>query len=685
MGYQFDGVNKKVILTPGTISVDVDDMYSRWYDWMVSSDNAKFPLAFRTVGGDSISNVKNLGITFFIMNGWRIVPQSSNHRLTINGNLFTDPFGDSPVNTIEGYSIIVEYSVSNLVDSTLAQMSEIEYSSFGGGVTVDMASSYSGTDYPVGTPRQPVNNMIDGLIIAKERGFTSFFILGDILLDASQDFSLMSFYGDSKDKTTITVADDANVYRCDFYSATLTGILDGQCKIRDCVVSNVNYISGFIEECVLQGTIQLGGGASAYFLDCYAGSNYGEPPTIDLGGSGQTLVMQNFNGYIKWKNKTGIEQANASLNAGWVIVEDTVSDGEVNIIGVGVVEDFSTGSAIVNTQNLMSKQTITEIILDTIHIDTNNGVSGTAFPIGTPGTPCSNFDDALTIAEKYGIKKFAVVGEITISQDLQQYTFTGISPETSIVNLTGSSLTGVMFNNCFIAGTQYTYHSGAFDRTKAYFEYHDCYLSSVIDLDGKAVDCQIGGTNKIRSGGFFSAMEIVVEGDETFFDLQNSNAVVSMDMNSGWAQFVNAGSGSLIELNVKGGEVSLYDSCTGGEYYLEGIGTLYNESAMIEKENHFPLDEPMEYHNIEGSLADTIRRIPEQTAELSGVRIIDGTITSDEALRIILNDVIKTRKMTTNRAVISSDKRLVTIYDDDGESILHQFDVSSDLLERTPK
>ncbi len=116
MGYQFDGVGRKIALTPGTVEIEVADLWSRWIDWLLTGDNTKFPLALRNVGGDPVSASKSLGLTFFLINGWRIVPQSADHRLTISGNLYTDPAGDSPVDTVPGYSVIVEYSVSNLID-----------------------------------------------------------------------------------------------------------------------------------------------------------------------------------------------------------------------------------------------------------------------------------------------------------------------------------------------------------------------------------------------------------------------------------------------------------------------------------------------------------------------------------------------------------------------------------------
>jgi hypothetical protein len=242
--------------------------------------------------------------------------------------------------------------------ATLQEQSALQYASYSGGVTVDTGSSYSGVDYPVGTPQAPVNNLADALDIAADKGFTVFFILGDITIDSGLDFTQISFVGESIDKSEFTVDPDANVTQCEFYEATIQGALDGECKIKECKIVDVNYISGVVELCILSGDIELGGGAEAYFLDCWAGTHLGTPPSIDIGGSGQSLVMQNFNGYIRWKNLSGAsDQANASLNAGWVVLENTITGGYVTIIGTGIVEDYSTGG-VVNFENLVNPHNI---------------------------------------------------------------------------------------------------------------------------------------------------------------------------------------------------------------------------------------------------------------------------------------------------------------------------------------
>jgi len=119
----FDGSTKIISLSLGTTSLTCVEMYSAWVDWVALSDNIKWLPAFRTVGGDAITATQNLGVTFFITNGWRVRPQEANHRLTLDGNLYTDPSGDSPfVPTLGSYNVTIETKVSSLVDSSVARL-----------------------------------------------------------------------------------------------------------------------------------------------------------------------------------------------------------------------------------------------------------------------------------------------------------------------------------------------------------------------------------------------------------------------------------------------------------------------------------------------------------------------------------------------------------------------------------
>lgn len=114
--YNFDG-NDKIIQLSTTESFTILDMYSRWKDWVLTDDNAKFLPAFSYVGGESTVGSDTLGITYFMINGWRVRPyNSAQHRLVVEGNIFT-PEGSSSFSFPTGsYSVLIEQKVSNLVD-----------------------------------------------------------------------------------------------------------------------------------------------------------------------------------------------------------------------------------------------------------------------------------------------------------------------------------------------------------------------------------------------------------------------------------------------------------------------------------------------------------------------------------------------------------------------------------------
>lgn len=112
MGYSFDGSEKIITLTSGTVILDVKDLYSRWKDWVVTSDNSRWELAFQTTGGDTIDPGQGTFVPLyaFLSNGWRIRPQEANHTLNVsNGILLVDGGGDPFVNTIGNYIVRINY------------------------------------------------------------------------------------------------------------------------------------------------------------------------------------------------------------------------------------------------------------------------------------------------------------------------------------------------------------------------------------------------------------------------------------------------------------------------------------------------------------------------------------------------------------------------------------------------
>jgi len=488
------------------------------------------------------------------------------------GNLVAvDSNGDAidPVYQSVGVNVIR----SSASSGTVSQQSSIEYSSFNGGVTIDTTSSYTGTTFPVGTPQQPVNNTTDALAIAAARGLTKFFIKGNITLDSGTDFQEMIIEGESKTKSVITISDAADVSNCEFYHAEITGVLDGGNVLKDCLISTLSYVNGYIENCVLSfATITLGGSSEAHFLDCWSGAVGNDIPIIDMGGSGQGLGMRNYNGGIKLINKSGAEKVSIDLNSGQVVLDSTVTNGEIVIRGVGKLTDNSNG-ATVNAGDLLRRESITEITWDTIYIDTVNGSSGTSFPLGTAGNPVDNITDARTIADRQNISKYSIKGSVSLDQSYSNWEFLGAG---SILNdsiaLNGQTLSLCKFVDISISGSC----------TSSNIQCERCYLTNVSGIAGSLIDSAIIGTLTLGGvGSILGAQQLRGASLPTIIDINGANRIFQASLFGGTFQINNSQAGSVVQLGLRWMEsVTLDASNTGGTAILTGNGNLTDNSSM---------------------------------------------------------------------------------------------------------
>ena len=86
----FDGDNLHITL-PVVASYGVEaDLYSAWKEWFVLADNAKFPPAFDTTGGDNVGAGQEIAPYYFCRNdlGWRIKMPEADGEIVVQGNLF---------------------------------------------------------------------------------------------------------------------------------------------------------------------------------------------------------------------------------------------------------------------------------------------------------------------------------------------------------------------------------------------------------------------------------------------------------------------------------------------------------------------------------------------------------------------------------------------------------------------
>ena len=111
----FDGENRLILLEDNETELDVKEMYIKWREWANNVRNLKYPLAMRYVGGDKLPKTR-LGITYFLINGWKIKPASKNYTLTINGNLYGENGENIFVPADGNVNVLIINKVSNIID-----------------------------------------------------------------------------------------------------------------------------------------------------------------------------------------------------------------------------------------------------------------------------------------------------------------------------------------------------------------------------------------------------------------------------------------------------------------------------------------------------------------------------------------------------------------------------------------
>ena len=109
MPITFDPADKRIILD--STSITAEEIFSRWEDWALLSDNAKYGAVMTHVGGDDLGGGLFIPNYIFLQNGWRVRPMEANHNLNITGNLFVSGGGVPVVNTLGNYNVAVQYTV----------------------------------------------------------------------------------------------------------------------------------------------------------------------------------------------------------------------------------------------------------------------------------------------------------------------------------------------------------------------------------------------------------------------------------------------------------------------------------------------------------------------------------------------------------------------------------------------
>jgi len=489
---------------------------------------------------------------------------------------------------------IVRTSASS---STNQNSLDIEYASFGGGVSVDINNftglSSSGTNFPAGTPRQPCNNFEDALEILNTRGFTILFIgAGTTLIDSGLTYIGITFIGSSKTKSNFEISSDAITIGCEFEDATITGTLDGYSVLKNSLLDDINFVDGFVEDCVLRGTIILSGLNQASFLHCssaIAGSN---SPTIDMGGSGSNLILRDYNGGIKLINKSGIENVSIDMNSGHVNLDSTITNGTLTIRGIGKLTDNSGVGAIVQAIDLIEGIKIQRLAYESsIHINSQIGIAGiTAGVNGLPSNPSNNIQDSFILADTLGLNSFNILASLSLDRDISNWKIK--SDGLGFLTFDGYSADSSTFSNMILSGEIGVGSSSAVSSLIT----DNCDLINITQFKGVCSNIQLAGTVSLNPNVATLISNLATDERSLPFSIPLSmteSIIISepptLDVNGGEITIqgldgylivdnVNVSS-SLCVISMNSAEVFISPSCTDGDIIIRGTGNVTNAGS----------------------------------------------------------------------------------------------------------
>ncbi len=227
--------------------------------------------------------------------------------------------------------------------ATLLQQEALQHASYNGGVTVKPSSSYSGTEFPIGTLQQPVNNMADAVAIAAAQGLNRFYFLEDITL-TNEDLTNSCIHGvGARAAVTVTLGAGVTLTNTDFHEVTITGTTTGLVQYTNCKLED---LTGRIMAigCSLAGDITLAAGQST-IADCHSMKPGNDSVALDFVGAGRTLNVRCYAGGFTVKNMSDASNvATLGYVAGRCIVDPSCTAGELSIRGTVKVIDNSTGT-----------------------------------------------------------------------------------------------------------------------------------------------------------------------------------------------------------------------------------------------------------------------------------------------------------------------------------------------------
>ncbi len=316
--------------------------------------NLSFPKIISSGGKERLDAVTRVTITSTLLNakvGFEARTDWTQCSITGGNLVAVDENGNdmSPINP----TAFVNIDRASSSSGTLQEQEALQYASYGGQVSLNRDTNYSGVEYPVGNQEYNVNNASDAVSICHTKGFHTIGISSNYDFVDGDVIDGLKIRGISHVTTIVTIAPEADCTKVILDNLDVTGTLDGDSEIIDSVVRDLVFFNGHIHHSALAGTILLGGGKPAKITECSM-LEFSSPVIIDAGGSGQNAVIDNYTGKIIVNNITGSSMIGISLNGGMVEITSSCISGTIVIQGNYEITDNSgDGCTVIQNEKIL--------------------------------------------------------------------------------------------------------------------------------------------------------------------------------------------------------------------------------------------------------------------------------------------------------------------------------------------